>query len=168
MSQKDYIVHNIKFKQKVILDLTELYKHMDRWFKLYGYDMFETEYRDSEEENGKHLEIKWYADKKESDYIKFVIKVHFLILGLVDVEIEREGIKTKAQKCEVEIKFDCYLEKDYDDKWSAPVQRFLREIYDRLIIKKRIEQHEQMINTELYNLIDEVKAFLNVHRFEAP
>lgn len=165
MSQKDWIVQNIKFKQTAIVDLSELYKHMWRWFDLYGYDVFETEYRDSDEPEGKHLEIKWYAEKKVDDYVKFVIKTSFLVTGMTKVEIERQGQKIGANKGTLEIKFDAFLEKDYDDKWTGPIQRFLREIYDKLLIKKRIENYEDMLNTELYKYIDELKAFVNVHRF---
>jgi len=165
MPQRDYVAQFIKVKQKAVFDLTELYKLMYRWFDLNGYFQQEVEYRDSEEAMGKHLEIKWYTEKKIDDYIKFIIEPSFLVLGLSKIEIEREGIKTATNKGEVEIRFDAYLLKDYDDKWGGPVMRFFREVYDKYIIKKRIEDFEGLLQTELYKLIDEIKAFLNMHKF---
>jgi len=167
MPQKDYVAQGIKVKHKAIFSLEELYKLMYRWFELYGYFVQEIEYRDSDEPGGKHLEIRWYAEKKENDYIKFAIVPSFLVLGMTKVEIEtEEGRKQATNKGEVELKFDAFLLKDFDDKWSGPVARFMREIYDRFIIKKQIDDFEAQLNTELYKLIDEIKAFLNMHAFE--
>lgn len=166
MAQRDYVAQAIKLKHKAIFNLDELYKLMYRWFDFNGYFQQETEYRDSDEEGGKHLEIRWYAEKKVDDYIKFAIEPSFIVIGLTKVEVEREGgIKAATNKGEVEIRFDAYIVKDYDDKWTGPVSRLFREIYDRFIIKKRLEDYEALLQTELYKLIDNIKAFLNVHRF---
>lgn len=165
MPQRDYIVQGIKVKQKTIFDMAELYKMMYRWFELYGYIHQEVEYRDSDEPNGKHLEIRWYQEKKIDDYFKFVIEISFLVLGLSKVEVEKNGVKSSTNKGEVEMRFDAYLLKDYDDKWNNSMMKFFRDLYDKFIIKKRIETFEGLLHTELYKLIDEVKAYLDMHRF---
>lgn len=165
MPQIDFLAKGLKIKQKSVFDLTELYKLLYRWFELHGYDFQELEYKESIEAGGKHLEIRWIADKKMDDYVKFVIRPSFLVLGLQDVEIETQEGKVKTQKGEVEMRFDCYLEKDYDDKWKTPLMRFLRGVYDKFIIKSRIEGYEGEILEELRSLMDEAKAFLNLHRF---
>ena len=77
MQQRDVIVPSIKIKEKSIFNLDELYKILIRWFELHQYDFQEREYRDEDMGEGKkHLEIKWYAEKKIDDYIKFVIVSH--------------------------------------------------------------------------------------------
>lgn len=163
---KDTIASGLKIKQRSVFNLDELYKVMWRWFELYGYDMQELEYRDSLEGNTKHLEIKWAAEKKIDDYIKFKIITNFLILGLEKVEIEQDGVKLKTDKGEVEINMTAILEKDYDDKWQeSGYARLFRDIYDKYVIKNRIESLEGELYDEIYKLIDEIKAFLNLHRF---
>ena len=166
MSQKDYVASGLKIKQKSIFNLDELYKIMWRWFELYGYDMQELEYRDSLEGNSKHLEIKWKSTKRIDDYIEFYILTNFLILGFENTEIEQDGVKIKTNKGEVEMNFTAFINKDYEEKWAdTGYARIIREIYDKYLLKKRIETLEGELYEEVYKLLDEVKAFLNLHRF---
>ncbi len=165
MSQKDFVASNIKVKQRSVFNLDELYLLLYKWFELYGYDFQEKEYRDIEKEGKKNLEIQWYTEKKIDDYMKYVINVSFMVLGLEKVEIEEEGVKRKTSKGEVEVRFDAFILKDYDNRWEGGAMKFLREVYDKFIIKGRIESLEGELHTELYKLIDEIKAFLNLHRF---
>ena len=166
MPQRDIIASGIKIKQRSVFNLDELYKIMWRWFELYGYDMQELEYRDSLEGGSKHLEIKWRSTKRIDDYIEFAIYTNFLILGLEKVEIEQDGVKTKADKGEVEMNFTAALNKDPEDKWEGGYNRFLRDVYDKYVIKNRIDSLSGELYEELYKLLDEVKAFLNLHRFQ--
>mgnify|MGYP001559023789 FL=1 len=167
MPQKDIIIPGIKIKERSVFSLGELYKILYRWFELHEYSFQEQEYRDEDLGGGaKHIEIKWYAEKNIDDYFKAVIEINFLVLGLVDVEIEQEGVKIKSNKGEIELNTKAYLVKDYDRKWeNSPVMRFLREVYDQKMIKRRIEGYEGILYEETYKMLDEVKAFLNLHRF---
>lgn len=166
MPQRDYVAQGVKVKQKSVFSLDELYSVLYHWFELHTYDFQEQEYRDEVTPNGHNLEITWYAEKKIDDYIKFVIEVSFLVLGYQTVEIEKEGgIKQKTGKGEVEVQMSSYLEKDYEDRWKGTFSLFLRELYDKYIIKSRIEALEGNLHDELYKFIDEIKAFLNLHMF---
>ena len=165
MSQKDFIASGIKVKQTGVFSLDELYQLLYRWFELYGYDFQEEEYRDIDKGGKKNLEIRWYAEKKIDDYIKYVIKVSMMVLGMEDVEVEEEGVKRKTSKGTVEFRFDAFLLKDYEGAWEGGIMKFLREVYDKFVIKGRIESLEGELQGELYKFMDEVKAFLNMHRF---
>ena len=165
MPLRDIVVPAVKLKQRSVFNLTELYQMMWRWFELYGYDMQELEYRDSLEGGSKHLEIKWKATKEIDDYIQFVIITNFLILGMENIEVEQEGVKVKLNKGEVEMNFSAFLNKDKDDKWVGGYNRILRDVYDKYVSRNRVETLEGEIYEEVYKLIDEVKAFLNLHRF---
>lgn len=165
--QRDYIIPpSLKLKQKAIFNFDELYKAMFRWFELYHYDFHEREYRDSVEPSGKHIEVRWYAEKKIDDYVKFAIEFDYLILGLQDIVIEREdGRKTKTNKGEVTIRITTYLLKDSENKWNkGPMIRFMRAVYDRFIIRTRLEGYEFELYNEIHKLIAEAKAFLALHK----
>lgn len=164
--QRDYIMTKLKVKQQAIFNLDEFYKALYRWFELYHYDFQEREYRESQEPKGKHIEIRWYAEKKIDDYVKFVIELDFLVLGLEDVMLEKEGgMKTKTNKGTVELRFTAYLLKDYEDSWSkGPVIQFMRACYDKFIIRGRLEGYEMELYNEAHKLIAEAKAFLALHK----
>lgn len=166
MVERDTIVPKVKIKDKSIFSLEELYKMLYRWFELYQYDFQEQEYRDNDMGGGqKHLEIKWRAERKINDYFKFVIETQFLVLGLEKVEIEKAGVKQATNKGEVEIRITAYILKDYDNKWERAEWRFFRDLYEKFVIKTRIEDYEGQLYEETYKYMDEIKAFLNLHRF---
>ncbi len=165
MAQRDVVASGIKIKQRSVFNLDELYKIMWRWFELYGYSMQELEYRDSLEGGSKHLEIKWISRKQIDEYIEFHIVTNFLILGLEKAEIEQDGVKSKLDKGEVEMNFTAFINKDPEDKWDNGWNRVIRGFYDKYVIRSRIESLEGELYEELYKLLDEIKAFLNLHRF---
>ncbi len=167
MPQKDIVIPFIKIKDRSVFSLDELYKLMFRWFESRNYDFQEREYRDEDMGGGKkHLEIVWYAERKIDDYFKFIIEINFLIVGLEDTEVERDGVMVKTDKGEIEMKIKAYILKDYDKKWEKnPVMRFFREIYDKKLVKSRIEGYEGELYEETYRLLNDVKSFLNLHRF---
>src|SRR3990167_4354376 len=166
MVQREIVASGLKIKQKSIFDLDELYKGLFRWFELYGYVLQELEYRDSVEGDSKHLEIKWKAEKEIDDYVMYVIRLNFLILGLQKVEVEENGAKVKKYTGDLEMNFYAFLAKDYKNKWSdSGYSKVFRELYDKYIIKNRMEGIYKELYEELYKVMDEVKAFLNLHRF---
>ena len=163
---KDVLFSNYKLKQDSIFDLGELYKSIFRWFDVNGYSFYEKEYNDIDEPNGKHLEIYWYTEKKIDLYVKFVIEVSYLVLGMQKIELEKGGVKIKTNKGSIEFRITAYLMKDYDDKWSkSAMQKKMRYVYDIFIIKKRIDKLESELVKDVNSLIDELKAFLDIHKF---
>lgn len=167
MPQRDYVATGVKVKQKSVFNLDELYSVLWHWFETHNYDFQEQEYRDETTAGGHNIEIGWYAERKIDDYIKFVLEITFFVVGYQKVEIEKEGgVKEKTGKGEVEIQISAYLLKDFEDRWGKPaVLLFLREVYDKFIIRGRIESLEGGLHDELYRFIDEIKAFLNLYRF---
>ena len=168
MSERDVIIDNLKIKQRAVFDMGELYKVMFRWFSRNNYDFQEKEYSESAmPEGAKKLEIGWLSNKKISDYIKFHIDVKFLIIGLTSTEVEVGNVKTKTNTGDLEMRVSAWLEMDYEDKYSSsPIPKFLRDLYDKYIIKSRIENYEAQIHEECYELVAEVKSFLNLFKFQ--
>lgn len=168
MPERNYIIRGLKIKQRATFDMGELYKVMFRWFSRNNYDFQEKEYLEKANADGsKQLEIAWYGNKKISDYIKFHIDVKFLIIGLKSVEVEIGNIKRKTNQGDLEMRFDAWLEFDYEGKYeSQPFVKFFRDVYNKYVIKSRIEGYEIQIHEELYELVGEVKSFLNLFRFQ--
>ena len=165
MVQRDLVIPALKIKDKSVFSLDELYKLLIRWFEFHVYELQEREYRDEDMGGGKkHIEIKWYAERKINDYFKFVIETSFLLLGLEEIEIERAGVKRRSNRGEVEIKIKAYILKDYDNKWETGMMYLLRGFYEKYLIKSSIVELEKEIDEEVYKYVDEIKAFFNLHR----
>jgi hypothetical protein len=167
MPESDYVARNLRVRQVSVFDMGELYKVMFRWFATKRYDFQEKEYLEKRVGEAKQLEIKWIGYRKISDYIKFFMEVKFLVVNLKDVEVEIGGMRRKTNSGDVEMRFDAYLQMDYEGKWEGnPVTKFFREVYNKYMIKKRIESYEEELLEELYELTGEIKAFLNLYQFQ--
>ncbi len=160
MVEKD-IVFKGKIKHKGIFDFKELYRFCFTWLVDKEYWVVEKSYSEKVNPNGKEVEIEWDAKRKISDYFRFNLKVNWRILGMKDVEVEKDGTKLTLNKGQPEISVSAVLEKDYEHRWEGSAfLKFLRGLYDRYIIRGRIEKYEEKIYSEADEFLAQVKAFL--------
>ena len=94
--------------------------------------------------------------------MKYVITMDMLIF-VEGVEVEIEGKKAKRDKGSIELRIGAYIDKN-EEMWAK--LPFLRRIYDRYLINKRIEAMEGELYEEAHGLIEEIKAFLELHTHE--
>ena len=160
MAEKDKIAES-KVKHDGIFDFKEIYRFLYALALDLEYEIEERVYSEKNTVKGKEIEIHWVARRKISDYFRYVVKMDWLILGMNDVEVMKEGIKVKTNKGSLEIKFGIWLEKDYENRWEATaVLKFLRGLYDNYIIRGRILDYETKLITEMTEMVEQLKAFL--------
>ncbi len=167
MSERDIIVPSVRVKEKSVFSLDDLYEMLILWFEHHRYDFQERGYKDEDLGNKKHVSVRWYSEREINDYIKFVIETNFVVLGLEEVEIESGGVKRKSNRGEIELEIRAYIIKDFSNKWETGFMRFLRGFYDKFVIKSSIEGYEKELYEETYAYTDEIKSFLNLHRFKS-
>lgn len=166
MSSIIRVADELKIAQRSFLDFGEFYTKLLLWSNLRGYNFKETEYRDQEELRGKQVEILWEGSSKYDDYAKFVIQVQIRILGLSQVELEKNGAKVKTFKGDFTIKVSSHVVIDYNEEYNTPFNKFLRRLYDRFIIKDRIESYKTNLDNDTQEFIGEIKSFFAM--FGAP
>jgi hypothetical protein len=160
MAEKD-IVFSGKIKQTGIFDFKEFYRFCYVWLVDKNYFVQEKTYSEKITPTGKEVEIAWDCSKKISDYFKFILQIRWRILGMKDVEVEKESAKITMNKGQPEVKVTAILEKDYEHRWeSNAFVKFLRGVYDRYIIRGRIESYEDKIHSEADEFLAQAKAFL--------
>ena len=160
MSEKDKVFGG-KIKQDGLFDFKELYRFCHIYLEDAGYHKVEKEYSEKLVGAAKDIDIKWEASKEISDYFRFIINFNFKIIGMVDVEVQKDNEKKKMNKGSVEIKIEGVLEKDYEHRWeNNPFYKFLRTVYDRYIVKSRIESYETKLFEEIDEMIAQIKSFL--------
>ncbi len=163
MVEKDALFKS-KIKHSGVFDFKETYRVLFEWLVDQGYDINEKSYKENIGAGGvKELEINWDATKKVSDYFQFEIIANWHIIGMSSVEVEIDGAKQKMNKGQFELEIKSVLLKDYEDKWSGkPFVKFLRTVYDKYLIKERIEQYEGKLIGEMDEFVAQCKAFLNL------
>lgn len=160
MVEKD-IVYKGKIKHRGLFDFGEVYRFCYGWLVDKDYMVTEKTYSEKVKPNGKEVEIEWEGTRKISDYFRFVLKASWRILAMTEVEVQKEGKKIPMNKGQLEISFSAVLEKDYEHRWEqSGFLKFLRGVYDRYIIRGRIESYEDKIFEEVDEYIAQTKAFL--------
>ncbi|MDD5193252.1 MAG: hypothetical protein PHF67_01565 [Candidatus Nanoarchaeia archaeon] len=162
MVEKDSILKE-KLKQSGIFNFKELYEFAFNWFMDENYDLNEKKYSEKVAGDTKELEIEWEGHKKISDYFKFVLKANWKITGLKKVKVKKGDKEVTMDSGVIEIRFECVLHKDYESRWeNTATLKFLRGVYDRYIIRNRIDQYEGKLIGEFTDLINQFKAFLAI------
>jgi hypothetical protein len=160
MVEKDKVFSG-KLKHTGIFSFSELYEFIYDAIKSENYVLKEKKYSEKILGESKTIEIDWESDKKVSDYFRFQIKLVWLITGLKKVEVKKEDQKVTMNSGAVEIKYAATIIKDYESRWEGqPFWKFLRGVYDRYIIRPRIDYYEDKVEDELRDLVSNIKAFL--------
>lgn len=159
MIKRVIVVPSTRFRHVGILDLTEFYRWMKRWFEFNGYweNSNEKQYIETMLPGGaKKIEFTWECRKRKSPDFNYVIPITFGFIGIRDVEIQKGDKKIKLQRGDFDIRMSAYLEKTGDTG-------ALRELYERYIIKKRIDEYKLDLYDKFYKLIEDMKEFANVY-----
>lgn len=154
-----------KVKQKGLFHFSDIYTFMYDYLMDEGYDVREKEYQEKRIGDAKELNIKWNAFNHVSDYFTFVISTEWIILGMTDVEVpdkDNPNIKIKTNSGVVEIKISSSLIKDNNDAWEGKFWKPLRKIYDKYIIRNRIEQYEETVIEETNKYIAFIRSLLEM------
>ena len=146
------ITHRGKF------DLDNLYKEGRLWFKARKYDFNEKDHVEFAKPGGNELRLRWFAERKVDDYVKFHIRTRFFMLELNKVK--------ELYSAKLKINVVAYLELDYRGNWSRNlIGHFLFYVYNNFIIKKKIEKvYEVKIYKEMLEYTDLLKKILKILR----
>lgn len=156
MAEKDKITSG-KIRHTGLFLFKDAYNFLYDWLVDYKYDISEDKYSEKIKPEGKEIGVEWTASRKISDYFKFVWVITFRLLGITKQEIKGR----KFDKGYIEIAVNAFLVKDYESKWeSQPFTKFLRDLYNRYIIKSRIEDYEDRITEEVDEALTQIKTFL--------
>jgi len=162
MVEKDRVFKG-KIKQKGIYNFKDFYDFLFTYLMDENYDVFEKKYTEKISGDSKDVEIIWIATREVSDYFRFEIEVHWLILGMKKIKVKKEGEELTMDSGTMELNFTAVLQKDFENKWeNNSFFKFLRGIYDRYIIKSRIDDYEIKLFEEVNEIIAQAKSFLAI------
>lgn len=162
MSEKEQIIKE-KADHSGIFDFKGLYSYANSWFRDEGYGVTEEKYSEKVSGNTRDINIEWKAIKRLSDYFKVEIGVKFEVKELAEVEVEIDGKKKKTNKGKINIEVKGSLVKDPDSKWdSSPTYRFMRDVYNKYVVPKRVEDTEDKITSDVKTFKDQIKSYLEL------
>lgn len=158
---KQEVVKLIKVEQTGIVNFDEVYERIWAWFGANGWMCLEKNQTEKVLPDGKDLKIEWLAYRDPDDYVRFWMEAEVWILRCNDVLVVVKGKKVKKQKGDLEVRFRSFMEKDYRHKFRVTAfGKFLREIYEKYLIKRRMLKLEEKLRKETFSLQREAKRAL--------
>jgi len=161
MPEKE-VIFNSKIKNSGPVHFKELYRFCYDWLREEAnLVVVEEKYVEKLGVDSKNIDIKWSGFRKITDYFKHEIKVEWSVIGLKDIEIEKNGKKSKINTGSIEIKVKGVLIRDYEAKFEQNAsKKFMRAIYEKWVIPARVEEYESKLISECDEFLDQVKAYL--------
>ena len=170
MAQKDFIGPDQTIKRTLIYNQRDLYKYFLKWFEQRHYDIIELEYDEKILETGvRTINWRWIPEKKVEYYVKTIIDFRFEA-RVKDVMVEdSKGHKKKMQEGSVEGKFRAYICRDVEDDWKLnkehPTKRLLREMYDKLVSKKKMSKYEDEIKEDMKQIMNDLRTYVKTYKY---
>jgi len=166
MGSKIVLLDGEKIGYDGVFDLKELYKHLYEWLSWRKYDVAEKNYKEKVKPTGKDIEIKWEAARIIDEYSMFIIELKTRIIGLTDVEVQKDSAKVKMQKGDIALDISAFILTDRQEMWaSKPHFVFLQKFYEKYLYKGSIDRMKGELWKVGWDFFNEAKAFLNLYRF---
>jgi hypothetical protein len=147
-----------------IFSFKNFYKFCYEWLTdETGLIMSEGTYKEKLVGDSKEIEIVWTGYRKLTDYFKFDIEIRILIRRLKEIEINQGGAKVKTNQGWMKINTKGILVRDYEGKFEiSAFYKFLRSIYEKWVIKPRIEEYEERIAEDCDEFLAQAKSYLDL------
>lgn len=157
----------IWIRYKGFWDMHDLYGAMVEWFRQRKYKFYEKIYKHKHPSPfGVERQYIWRAERKEGDYLLFVIDIYFHTYDAHEVEVVlKNDSKKNLTKGRLWMEFKGQIEYDYAKRWERAVFfSQLRNFYHKYVIKKKMEQiwWDQLWYREMHKLRELVKERLKM------
>jgi hypothetical protein len=161
-------------KYEDVFNMKELYKAIRDWLITNQYvdakssEKMEKFYLEKHNVNGtREIWVWWRTDRSPhgSKYFRYHMNVDYHVLNMKDVEIMFQGQKIKAQKGEVEVMINCYLQTEAEFEIKKTFLWFLANYFRRKTYKKEIEVHKADLKEDFEKLQSFIKQFLELKSF---
>jgi len=146
----------VKIRHVGLLEMPEFYRWLKRLLEFKGYwdPSNEKLYSETIMPIGKKIDIQWACKKEATKYFVNHIDITFLFIGVNKIEMQQEDKKVKIEKGDFEININGYLEKKSEEN-------VLWKLYEKVILKKGVEEYLNDLNDTVMSLNDEIKAIFN-------
>ncbi len=166
MTERHLIVDQLKFSYEGLFNAGELYTVISSWFFDKGWDWYEKMNQEQITPSGKQLRIVFEPWKNSSDYYKLVIQIKLIMTDIKTVEVEQKNQNLQLDHGVVRMTMNGYVVSDRNNKWTkSPFFWFLSYIMERYFYKMHFQKMETWIQSDVDDLYDKVKNYLNVYKY---
>lgn len=147
------------------IDLKNLLKHIDEFFKQRGYDKQELKNHEQVTGDEREIVMEIMPFRKISDYEKIEIRLFMIFKHLKEADVDFQGTIKKVFVGDAVISMDCYLVTDYENTMQMkPGLMVFRTLVDKFVHKHYISEAEAWAKKDATDVEREIKAWLAMQK----
>ena len=167
MAETKVVYKERKVNYSGLFDVNRIHKFVVDWFRKNKFTMYEEKTEEQILEGGKQIIYNYKPYKKFTDFAKAVVYFDVDFNDVQDVKVEIDGVTKQMQKGSVSIAITGYVETDYENKWETKAfYYFLKIVFEKFMLGSHQSYYKSTITTTCNQLIEELKALLNMNRFK--
>ena len=132
--------YHSKLRYEGLIDLEAFFRMIKEWLDYRHFEVHEKAHKRKPMAQGFEHEVDFYGERKETDYVMYVINVYIHAQFTEDVEIIENGVKKKIQKVgSMYMEIWPTLRLDWQNRWeTSEFKKKLRDFFHNYIIKTYI------------------------------
>ncbi len=151
------VIPNTWIRESGVFDFHRLYEDMGSWFDSNNYEFRERAHGRAVKPEGNEIKLEWVAERKVDSYVKFNFSIVLEMFRYLEVKIQ-DKIYAKA---DLNFNIKAFFTKDYKKTFKGPFGEFLRELYEKYLIKGRLINFEGKLWAEGQEFINLMKESLD-------
>ena len=158
------VVEKLRIRTKGTFNYREIHNHIFDWLLKMGYAFAETKHAEKDKSTGREIESEWSAFRKVTGYVKYKITMNIMLKDYKEIVVEHNGDKIRTGTGKLEIVFNAEMEKNYEKQFSerkSEFTNFLKELYEKYLMKKRLEDLKDKLEKEVFSLYEGVKTLID-------
>ena len=167
--EKEIFVHGskvrwLRLKHSGLYDIEKLLSVAKAWFNERKYTFVETEHSEAVKSAGKEGKMSWTPFRNINNYLRYWFEFEIVIYREVDVVAEDGGRKLRMQQGDLEFRLKTKIIKNYRNTFRGPGKEFMRQTYEKYLIRRELRDHMIKLQAEGDDLLNEVKKVLGSFR----
>jgi len=153
-----------RIKHSGLYDMDKLLTAAKGYLSSKRYITVDAEHTEAVKGGGKEIRIEWKPFRNVNDYLKFNLNFEVTVWRELDVLVDENGKKVKMQQGDLEVRFKASMAKNYRKTFRGPGKEFLRQTYEKYLIRRDLEQYEKVLQQEAEEFVDTIKMVLGSFR----
>lgn len=160
MTEKNFVIHDLRFNYNGPLSIPEFYKVVDDWMAKKGMQR-ETK-KKYEHVTAKGKEIEWLVElwKELTEYATDIVALRAMFHNVKEITLKRNGRTIKINQVDCLIVVDGLIETHLHTQWEQePLFYFLRMLADKYIWKFHTEKYHDVVGADAHELFNFLRNF---------
>lgn len=167
MSEKKFVLYDLKVKYSGPIKVEDLFAEVDRWIEANHYEKEPKKHLENVTKDGKQIEWVLEIKRKLSDLAESVIILRVLFDNVREITIKKNNRRVQTNYADILVTVDGVLENHLRATWwhGKVVYQFIRTLIDRYIYNFWSFKYDGVIQGDAHNLFKHLRAFLSLQKY---